>query len=66
MSQKTVKLDAIKIGKRAREIALESAKSVESISIGDNNDWLKDAMIFLSIYQSVMEEVIEQSKKTQE
>jgi hypothetical protein len=63
--QKVV-LDVDKIATRARELALEHAKSIKDISIGTTDSWLKAAMTFLTIHEAVMEESIKQSKKTQE
>jgi hypothetical protein len=58
--------DVDKIATRARELALEHAKSVKSVEIGTISSWLGAAMIFLTIHEAVTEEIIKQSKKTQE
>jgi hypothetical protein len=58
-------LDVDKIATRAREIALEHAKSAKNLSIGDIDSWRDAALAFLAIHDAVTEERIKQSKKTE-
>jgi hypothetical protein len=56
--------DVDKIATRARELALDHAKSAKDIAIGDIDSWRYDTIIYLTIHEAIMEEAIKQSKKT--